>query len=92
MNTQVVKKSKNTALIIGIVLLGIIIVIGVVLLIIFEKEYDDCKRLESPLCLTGNCINTSSNCGVSPFKVENGQYLCKSSILQQQNIPRVNFN
>lgn len=92
MNAQIVKKSKNTALIIGIVLLGIIIVIGVVLLIIFEKEYDDCKRLESPLCLTGNCLQPSTNCQGSPFKVEDGQYVCKSSILQQQNIPRVNFN
>ena len=92
-SVTVVNKSSDTGLKIILIILGLLFVIGIVLLIVFERHYNDCKNLESPLCLTGNCPAQSSACGNQPFKKnsDGSGYVCKPPIVGQQFIPRAQF-
>jgi len=92
MNFQVINKSQDTALKVGIIFLGLLIIVGIVLLVVFESQHKNCKDLEGPLCLTGNCRAKSSACGFAPFKIESGgKAVCKTALVNQQNIPTVQF-
>ncbi len=61
-----------------IIVLGIVVAVGVVLWIVWDKGVRDCENNESPLCLTGTCPATTTTgpngngngCGLSPFKVD----------------------
>jgi hypothetical protein len=92
-SVTVVNKSTDTGLKIILIILGLIFVIGIVLLIVFERHYNDCKTLESPLCLTGNCPAPSESCGNQPFKKnsDGSGYVCKPPIVGQQDIPKATF-
>ena len=95
-NITVVNKSSDTGLKIILIILGLLFIVGIILLIVFEKHYNDCKNLESPLCLTGNCPAPSTNCKSAPFKVINSggttTYQCKPGLVNQQTIPTAQFN
>jgi uncharacterized membrane protein affecting hemolysin expression len=94
MNTiTVVNKSVDTGLKIILIVLGLIFVVGIVLLIVFERHYNDCKNLESPLCLTGNCPAPSEACGNQPFKKnsDGSGYVCKPPIIAQPDVPKATF-
>jgi hypothetical protein len=82
------KQSKTGAIVI-VVILAILIIVGIVLIFIFQKQYNDCKNKESPLCLTGNCPATTDTCGPNPFKWDNGQIICKNSIFPTGKVPTV---
>ena len=82
------KQSKTGAIVI-VVILAILIIVGIVLIFIFQKQYNDCKNKESPLCLTGNCPKTTDTCGPNPFKFVNGQIVCKNSIFPKSQVPTV---
>lgn len=91
MSVTVINKAQDTGLKIILVILGLIFLVGCVLLYVFEKHHSDCKNNESPLCLTGNCPASSSNCGNAPFRTIAGEgtsgFQCKSSLMNQQDVP-----
>jgi hypothetical protein len=91
----VVNKSSDTGLKIILIILGLLLIVGIILIFVFEKHYSDCKNLESPLCLTGNCPAPSTNCGNAPFKIINDGnttgYQCKRALVNQQTIPTAQF-
>jgi hypothetical protein len=74
--------------------LSILLIVGVVLWVVYDKKLHDCEKSESPLCLTGTCPNTTDACGNNPFKVDaNGNLTCKGAITSGENkIPLVNLN
>jgi hypothetical protein len=84
-----VPKQSNTGAIVIIVILAILIIVGIVLIIVFQGQYNNCKDKESPLCLTGNCPATTDACGNSPFKFVDGQIVCKTSIFPTSTVPTV---
>jgi hypothetical protein len=94
-SVTVVNKSSDTGLKIILIILGLLFVVGLILVYVFEKHYSDCKTLESPLCLTGNCPAQSTNCGNAPFKIINSGnttgYQCKQGLVNQQTIPAAQF-
>ncbi len=84
-----IPKQSNTGAIVIVVILAILIIVGIVLIFTFQKQYNNCKDKESPLCLTGNCPKTTDACGPNPFKFENGQIVCKNSIFPGGQVPTV---
>jgi hypothetical protein len=94
-SVTVVNKSSDTGLKIILIILGLLFIVGLILVFVFEKHYSDCKNLESPLCLTGNCPAKSTNCGNAPFKIINSGnttgYQCKTALVNQQTIPAAQF-
>lgn len=84
--TKVINKTKDVGLKVGIVIMGFLILIGIILIFVFEKQYSDCRNKESPLCLSGNCPASSgqdadgNSCQNQPFKLVDGQILCKPPI------------
>lgn len=94
-SVTVVNKSSDTGLKIILIIMGLLFVIGLILVYVFEKHYSDCKTLESPLCLTGNCPAASNACGNGPFKIINSGgttgYQCKRALVNQQTIPSAQF-
>jgi hypothetical protein len=70
-----------------IIILGIVVAVGVVLWIIWDKGVRDCENNESPLCLTGTCPAKTDSCVLSPFKIQNGNIVCKSSIINYTGGP-----
>jgi hypothetical protein len=91
-NITYINKSQDVPLKVILGFLILIFIIGIVLLIIFETEHSNCKNKESPICLTGNCAGQSQACQNAPFKLENEIYICKASLVNQQNIPKVQFS
>lgn len=95
MSVTVINKAQDTGLKIIIIIFGLLFIIGCILLYVFEKHYRDCKNNENPLCLTGNCPAASSVCQNAPFKqiteTDTTGYQCKSSLVNQQNIPAAQF-
>jgi len=92
MSFTYINKAQDVPLKVALIFLVLLAVVGIILVFVFEKQYSSCKNSESPLCITGNCPASSSNCQNIPFKIENGKTICKSSLLNQQDIPRVNFS
>jgi hypothetical protein len=84
-----IPKQSNTGAIVIVVILAILIIVGIVLIFTFQKQYNNCKDKESPLCLTGNCPKNTDACGPNPFKFENGQIVCKNSIFPGGKVPTV---
>ena len=91
-NITYINKAQDVPLKIIIAFLVLIIIVGIILLIVFETEHNDCKTKESPYCLTGNCSGQSQACQNAPFKNVNGNYVCKSALVNQQTIPKVQFS
>lgn len=99
MNTSfVVNKPKDTGLNVGLIILSFLVVLGIVLLIVYESKFEHCKKNEGSLCLTGNCPGNTQNtdinpCGTKPFKYDSsGKILCKTSIMAIGNSPVVQFS
>jgi hypothetical protein len=94
--TKIVNKTNDVGLKVGIVIMGFLILIGIILIVVFEKQYSDCRNNESPLCLSGNCPASSgtdadgNSCSNQPFLVVNGQIECKPPITFGQ-APTVSF-
>jgi hypothetical protein len=92
MNVKYINKAQDVPLKVALVFLILLTIVGIILLIAYEKQASDCKNLESPLCLTGNCAGKSSACNNAPFKTVNGNTVCKASLVNQQQIPLVQFS
>ena len=90
-NITYINKAQDVPLKVIIGFLVLLIIVGIVLLIVYETQHNNCKTKESPYCLTGNCSGFSQSCQNAPFKNVNGSYVCKSSLVNQQTIPKVNF-
>lgn len=84
-----------------IIILALVLAVGAVMWIVWEKGVSDCEKGESPLCLTGTCPSATQGtdsiqgCGLSPFKVDssgkaivqNGKMICKGSIVNYAGGP-----
>lgn len=61
-----------------IVALTLLLAVGVIMWIVWDKGLRDCEKGESPLCLTGTCPSATTvgpngqgnGCGLSPFKID----------------------
>ena len=92
MNFTYINKTQDVPLKVVLVFLILLAIIGIILVVVFEKQYSNCKDNESPLCITGNCPASSSICKAIPFKVLDGKTICKTSLLNQQDIPLISFS
>jgi hypothetical protein len=86
---KMIPKKSNTGAIVIVSILSLLIVIGIVLIVVFQNQYNNCKGKESPLCLTGNCPANTDACGASPFRYVNGEIKCKYAIFQNPSVPSV---
>jgi len=84
-----INKPRDTGLKFLIGFFILVIIIGLILVFVYEKKYNDCKNNESPLCLTGNCPAQVDFCGASPFKYVNGDLKCKYAIFQNPSVPSI---
>ncbi len=84
-----IPKKSNTGAIVIVSILALLIVIGIVLIVVFQRQYSNCKNKESPLCLTGNCPAKTDDCGPNPFRYVNGEIKCKPAIFQNPSVPSV---
>lgn len=84
-----IPKKSNTGAIVVVSILALLIIIGIVLIVVFQNQYNKCKGKESPLCLTGNCPANTDACGASPFRYVNGTIECKYAIFQNPSVPSV---
>lgn len=91
MNFKYINKTQDVPLKIVLVFLILLIIIGLILIFVYDKQYKSCKNDESPLCITGNCLQKSDTCRSSPFKIIDGKTICKNSLLNQQATPLISF-
>lgn len=80
------KTPTSLAFLLGIIIF--ILLVGIGLLIGFEVSYRQIVNNPSPLCMSQTCKGTTESCGTSPFKIENGETVCKPSSIFVNQIPQ----